>query len=155
MRSREIELAKLLDQILKVDRNELRDLRNMIAHDYFQFEKPDIKKPKPKLKLKLESKDKDKLKLVGSLPFVLLDKKIFPDNKTLVMFAEKNLNIKVTSAPSRGRNEIIGTIIAKISEKNKKDISTFATALNKILGKQEKGVITNFFSEWEKVIKET
>lgn len=140
---------QLIDDILKIDRNQLREIRNMLVH--FTDTSQSISSSKKSKKIPKN----EILNLIGSLPFVLLDKKIFPDNKTLVMFAEKNLNIKVTSAPSRGRNEIIGTIIAKISEKNKKDILDFSTALNKILGKQEKGVIKNFFTEWNRVISET
>lgn len=140
---------QLIDDILKIDRNQLRELRNMLVH--MTSNQSIVLTPKKSKKLPKN----EIVKLIGSLPFVLLDKKYFPDNKTLVMFAEKHLKIKVTSAPSRGRNEIIGTIIVKISEKNKKDISEFATALNKILGKQEKGNIKNFFTEWNKVISET
>lgn len=140
---------QLIDDILKIDRNQLRELRNMLVH--MTSNQSIILTPKKSKK----PPNKEIVELVGTLPFVLLDKKYFPDNKSLVTFAEKHLNIKATSAPSRGRNEIIGTIIAKISEKNKKDISDFATALNKILGKQEKGDIKNFFTEWSRVISET
>jgi hypothetical protein len=141
-----IELTVMIDYLLNLDRNGLKKIRNKLTHlNEFYDSKAHTEK---------ESTDQ-KLQLIGSLPFVLLDRTYFPTNEMLVEFAKRNLDVDIVHARKRSRNEIIGTIIAEISNKDQRHLTILTAALHKILGKKEKGEIKNFFLEWDKIIRES
>jgi hypothetical protein len=145
-------LAELIEVILNMDRSQLLRLRNILAHSTPQTQ---LTNNNVHSLLKEGSKDKDKQQLVGMLPYVLLDKKYFPTNDLLALFAKNNLKITIRHYEKRSRNEILGTIIAEVVEKEPEQIALFIKALNKILGKDKKGEVSNFFLEWDRVIRET
>jgi len=63
--------------------------------------------------------------LIGSLPYILMDKAKFPTNESIVKLAENSLNYNITSWKKRGREEMIGLIIAKIAEDNENKFEKF------------------------------
>jgi hypothetical protein len=62
-----------------------------------------------------ESVEEKKKKLIGTLPYVLMDKTKFPTNMSIAKLAENSLNFKISSPDKRGREEMIGLIIGKIA----------------------------------------
>ena len=145
------ELEKLINDLLRIDRTKLRNLqmvlkemekeRNYLAHNQ--------KKTLP------GASDSEKQQLIGTLPFVLLNKEYFPNNDALIAFAKNALDVKVPGGPKKSRNDIIGNIIAEVANKDRNQINMFTDVLNKIIKKEKKGPIKNFFLEWDKVIRET
>jgi len=138
-------LRQLIEIIQNIDRNELRRLQNLLN----QMQEGKLRQD---LSLRENLKDKDKQQLIGLLPYVLLDKRYFPTNDLLVMFAKKYLGIEIKHYEKRSRNEILGTIIAEVVNKKPEQIKLFVEALNRIMGK-EKTVRGDFFTEWDKVIR--
>ena len=131
----------------------IRDLRNDIQEINKELEKRMLEMVKRRAVAR-EGRGNEKLQLIGTLPSVLLDWSLFPTNAHLTEFA-RQLNIKVKFGNKRSRNEIIGTIISEVWNRDEKEISSLTHALDKIMGKREKGEIKNFFLEWDKVIRET
>jgi hypothetical protein len=149
-------LRLLINTILNMDRNDLRRLQNLlnnIAHIPSFNADTNLLDLKESSKWRNSSVDKDKQQLVGMLPYVLLDKKYFPTNDLLSLFAKKNLGIDIKYYKKKSRNEILGTIVAEVVKKNPSQIHLFIQALNKIIGKEKKGEVRNFFLEWDKVIR--
>jgi hypothetical protein len=99
------------------------------------------------------SEDHYKRRLVGNLPYVLLDKKYFPTNDLLVKFAEMNLKLNIKFAKSKSRDALIGSIIVEVSNKDPKEIRKFYHALQKIIGKDVEVGVKDFFGEWNRIIK--
>lgn len=66
-----------------------------------------------------------KMRLIGTLPYVLMDKMKFPNNESIVKLAENSLDYKISSWKKRGREEMIGLIIAKIAEDDGKQFEKF------------------------------
>lgn len=66
-----------------------------------------------------------KTELIGILPSVLADKDKFPNNKDIAKLAEKSLNYSIPFWGKRSRNEIIGSIVAKIVEEDEYELETF------------------------------
>lgn len=150
------ELEKFIDYLSLLNKNDLSDfkefikyadqydrpIRNIISHSYYD--------DSPK-----KNGSKSKKELIGTLPYVLLDKTYFPTNDIMVKFANKNLGIKIPNPKKKSRNEIMGVIIAEISKKDSKKIGKFSNALNTILGKENKIKSQDFFNEWTKAIRES
>lgn len=63
--------------------------------------------------------------LIGSLPYILMDKTKFPTNESIVKLAENSLNYNISTWKKRGREEMIGLIIAKIAEDNENKFEKF------------------------------
>jgi hypothetical protein len=146
-------LKDLIDIILKMDRNDLRQLRNMLYH--MQVNESFTLRNDFEIPFEESARDKDKQQLIGVLPYVLLNKHYFPTNSILVVFAKRNLNIEIKSPQKKSREEIIGSIVAEVIKKEPTQIRLFVRALEQILGKQRKGTIKNFFLEWDRIIRST
>lgn len=144
------QIQALVDTILRIDRNDLKQLRNMLNKIQHPITTKDYD-----LTLEESSKDKDKQQLIGVLPYVLLDKKYFPTNNLLVIFAKRNLQINLKNPEKKSRDEILGSIIVQVVKKDPKQIRMFYNALKQIIGKEKSGKVEDFFWEWDKVIKET
>ncbi len=97
--------------------------------------------------------DQYKRRLVGNLPYVLLDKKYFSTNNLLVKFAQKNLKLNIKFARSKSRDALIGSIIVEVVKKDPIEIRKFYRAIQRIIGKDETVGVKDFFGEWNKIIK--
>ena len=64
---------------------------------------------------KHESIQEKKIKLIGTLPYVLMDKSKFPTNESIVKFAKESLGMNISTWQKRGREEMIGLVISKIA----------------------------------------
>jgi hypothetical protein len=140
-------MEELIDTILCINRADLKQLRNTLAH--MQKNSGIVSTISDSL-LEKSSSDEDKRLLIGMLPYVLLDKKYFPTNNLLVI-----LGIYLKFSEKRSREEIIGMIIAEVIKKHSQEIKIFRKALEKIIGKKKKYKTTDFFWEWDKIIRET
>ncbi|MDO5978793.1 hypothetical protein [Flavivirga spongiicola] len=63
-----------------------------------------------------ESRLSEKDRLIGILPKLLNDKKLFSRNSDLIDFAESTFNISISRPEKRSRYEIIGLVIIEILE---------------------------------------
>lgn len=90
--------------------------------------------------------------LIGELPVVLLSKKFFPDNRSLIEFAQTSLNLPISLTRKRSRREIIGVIITEVAKLDLNKIRAFRETLSVVLQKQPKSR-TDFFDFWEKTIR--
>lgn len=76
--------------------------------------------------------------LTGALPRLFIDKKLFPDNETIIRFAKEVLNIDVSSRAKRSRHEIIGRIVCETESLSDNKLSTLVKSLHKITSNEFK-----------------
>jgi hypothetical protein len=89
--------------------------------------------------------------LIGNLPTALLSTNYFPNNRSLVKFSEKSLEIKMPKG-HRSRKEILGIIITEVAKLDTNKIVQFNEVLNQVIRHEPKSE-KSFFEEWEKAIK--
>lgn len=97
--------------------------------------------------------DKEKKELVGSVPYILTHKEYFPNNESLVLFA-RQIGIIIPSWRKKKKDEILGRIITELIKLPADKIRKFNQVISTILNKAESGSIDNFFSEWDRAIKQ-
>jgi len=140
------ETIQLIDYLLKIKKTDLKNIRAILLDTdegalnkrYYVYMKKETKK--------------DKLEVIGSLPFLLLNKKYFPTTESLLKFAQSN-NITMPRG-HKSRAELLGIIITSVAKLDKVRLREFREALNKMLKKVETKNIDNFFLEWEKTIRD-
>lgn len=130
-----LELRETLNQIEKrINKLEISN----IDYGFNQFDK---------------DKDKDLENLIGTIPFLLLDEKIFQKNIDITEFAKK-IGVFIPSADKKKKEDIIGRIIVSISKFNGFKINE----LNKIIKKLNSSTTpknkSNFFKNWDLAIKQ-
>jgi hypothetical protein len=76
--------------------------------------------------------------LVGVLPELFQDFELFKSTSELLDFAESALNIKISRASKRSRNEYIGWIICEITLLNDNQLLSLVEALKNIVGSEFK-----------------
>lgn len=98
--------------------------------------------------------------LTGILPEIFLNQKFFPGNSEITQFANKFLQLNISSKGKRSKAELIGKIIVALhhSRLDKKKISTITDQLlgfakGEISDKRE-NTTGEFFSKWNKLIKD-
>lgn len=85
-----------------------------------------------------------KMKLIGTLPYILMDKTKFPNNESIVKLAENSLNLKISTWQKRGREEMIGLIINKIARDNENKFDSFMDIWKEFIDSKENvNIITN------------
>lgn len=97
---RNLNISEVLEEILLNTK-----IRNSIVHN-------------PQLNINVN----DKNRLIGFLPELLNDKKLFTKNSDLVEFAESAFHISINRSEKRSRYEIIGLIIMEIFELKNSEI---------------------------------
>lgn len=93
--------------------------------------------------------------LIGSIPFILLDKSIFQKNMDVIEFASK-IGIDIQSGEKKKLDEIVGRIIVAIKEFPPTKIASLNQAILQLKSKPihtSKKDKKSFFEEWDKVIK--
>lgn len=94
-------------------------------------------------------------KLIGSIPFILLDKNIFQKNMDVVEFAN-SLGIVITNGEKKKIDEIVGRVIAAIKEFPLNRVLQLNEAIAQLKSKtasNPKKDKKSFFEEWDRVIK--
>lgn len=109
-----------------------------------------------------ETKDADLnvTQLIGVLPSLLTDTKIFKTNRELVEFSEEVIDVDITNWTKKSRNEIIGIIICGVEQSPKLANGILENILPQILNnkdeiiniKRNKIVHNNNFS-WNEAIQ--
>lgn len=83
-----------------------------------------------------QSADPNKHFLIGALPRLLLDRKLFQANEDIVDFAENALNLDMR-VEKRARFEIIGKIVCEIDTLDEKKLTDLVRALEKLVGDEK------------------
>ena len=99
----------------------------------------------------INSKTHNKKSLIGTLPFVMMDKTKFPSNESIIRLARKSLDFGLPNWEKKSREEIIGRIITDIASKSESQIKIFYNAWNKFISseeEQEKGEKQDFVRTW-------
>ena len=91
--------------------------------------------------------------LIGSLPFLLLNEKIFEKNLDIARFAEK-LGIDIPSPEKKKKEDIIGRVISAVSKFNKNKISELNIIIGELNHTKKSNSKNNFFMDWEDAIKD-
>lgn len=91
--------------------------------------------------------------LIGSLPFLLLNEKIFEKNLDIARFAEK-LGIEIPSPEKKKKEDIIGRVISSVSKFNKSKISELNSIISELNHTKKSNSKNNFFMDWEDAIKD-
>lgn len=76
--------------------------------------------------------------LIGVLPRLFQDTKIFQRNEDIVAFAKEVLRIKVSRSDKRSRYELIGLIVCECNELNDNTLESLVYSLTKIIENSEK-----------------
>lgn len=85
-----------------------------------------------------KSSRSDKRVLVGILPELLQDEELFKSVSEMLDFAESVLELKVSRASKRSRNEYIGWIVCELSNLSDSQMISFVDSLEKIVGNELK-----------------
>lgn len=141
--SKSRKLLNLINAVNQINKSDIELLEKLLSHTNVEsFEK-----------IPLKELNKDKKELIGKLPFILMETKYFNSNQEIVSFAEKiNINIP-TNWEKRSKEEIIGRIVVSVSKFEPNKLEKLNRILNEILGRVEQGVVSDFFLEWDRVIK--
>lgn len=83
-----------------------------------------------------QSADPNKHFLIGALPRLLLDRKLFPSNEDIVDFATSALMIEM-KVEKRARFEIIGKIVCETDTLDEKQLTDLVRALERLVGDEE------------------
>ena len=94
----------------------------------------------------------DLTELIGSLPFLLLDEKIFERNLDIARFAAK-LDIIIPTPEKKKKEDIIGRVIAAVSKFDRRKISELNHIVNELNSSKKTKTKNNFFNDWEDAIK--
>ena len=101
----------------------------------------------------------DKSRLIGILPGLLNDKKLFSLNSDLIEFAESAFEINITRPEKRSRYEIIGLIIMELFESKNTKVLGITDSIQKLANNtrlknklRRKKNSSNF--SWNKAIRE-
>lgn len=112
--------------------------------------------PKKKISSKHYSSQSNEIEnLIGSIPFILLDKTIFQKNQDVVEFASR-IGIDIISGEKKKIDEIVGRITVAIKEFPPSKIIRLNQAIAQLKEKtstSKKRDKISFFQEWDKVIK--
>jgi hypothetical protein len=101
------------NSFVNVDKTEIDQIKNELFNLMNNSDKEDT------------TSDGKKKKLIGTLPYVLMDTTKFPSNKSIAKLAEVSLNYKISLPEKRGRAEMIGMIIGKIVNDKNEKFNTF------------------------------
>ena len=91
--------------------------------------------------------------LIGTVPFLLLNQQIFEKNQDIADFA-KRLNIDIPGPEKKKREDIIGRVVSAIASFDHSRIAELNKAIKAIKNSDIKKGKSNFFRDWENVIKQ-
>lgn len=75
--------------------------------------------------------------LIGVLPRLFKDKELFPNNLSLIEFANQVLNLNLSTEGKRSRNEIIGNIVCETDDLNDNELKVLVRFLVKLTESEE------------------
>ena len=76
--------------------------------------------------------------LIGVLPKLFQDSRLFPTNESIKNFAEDILRINISRFGKRSKYELIGLIVCQTESLSDVNLSKLVTALSQITGNEEK-----------------
>jgi hypothetical protein len=76
--------------------------------------------------------------LIGVLPRLFQDQKLFPNNEDIADFAQTVLHVPITRYEKRSKYELIGFIVCQTNELSEEKLSSLVAALANITGSEEK-----------------
>jgi len=85
-----------------------------------------------------QSPNPNKHFLIGVLPKLFQDIRLFPVNESIAKFAKEVLEIKVSRYEKRSKYELIGMIVCKTEELSDSKLENLVAALTQITGNDEK-----------------
>lgn len=85
-----------------------------------------------------KSIDPNKHFLIGVLPRLFQDKKLFPVNDDIVDFAANALGLEMNRSEKRSRYEIIGKVVVETEMLDEEKLTILVSALEKLVGNSER-----------------
>lgn len=76
--------------------------------------------------------------LIGALPRLFQDAKLFPSNEDIAEFANTVLHVPISRFEKRSKYELIGFIVCRTNELDEEKLSKLVQALAAITGSEEK-----------------
>lgn len=76
--------------------------------------------------------------LIGVLPRLFQDTRLFPVNESIATFAEEILKINISRYEKRSKYELIGLIVCETESLSDENLSNLVVALSQITGSEEK-----------------
>lgn len=90
--------------------------------------------------------------LIGTIPFLLMDEKIFEKNQDIANFAN-TLNIKIPWPEKKKKEDIIGRIIVSISKFDDFKLNELNNLITKLTSRKTYDSKASFFADWDNAIK--
>jgi hypothetical protein len=87
--------------------------------------------------------------LIGVLPKLFQDARLFPANESIATFAEEILKINISRYEKRSKYELIGLIVCETESLSDEKLANLVDALSQITGSEEK--LEKFREERKKV----
>ena len=147
------DFEKLLELLSKIPTSEFKTMRNYIRNEDLSnknnLRNSEFIKNQNKSMLK---DDNEKRELIGSLPYILTNLKYFPTNESIVSFAKK-IEVSIPHWQKKQKSEILGRIIIEILKFEPEKIKQFNQAMRSLSIKADRGEVSDFFNEWDNVIK--
>lgn len=131
----------------------LKELKRIVK----KYEQTSINRIDPRLKSLAKFDEKDIL--TGILPKIFLNQNFFSGNNEIIQFANKFLQLNISSKGKRSKAELIGKIIVELhnSRLDNKRISKITNHLLEFIKGDTSGngnkKTDDFFSKWNKLIK--
>jgi hypothetical protein len=130
------ELSWLLDSKRKLKLNEIPKIlrAQMLANNSVVNAADKYASPNPNIHY-----------LIGVLPRLFQDTKLFPKNEDIASFAKDVLGVDVSRVEKRSKYELIGLVVCECNELNDSKLEDMVNALSAITGSAEK--ISRFVEE--------
>lgn len=77
-----------------------------------------------------------KVELIGFLPSALIDRTKFPSNSDVVRLANQSLGLQMPRWEKKKRDELIGTLISAIAQREERELGMFLEAWKKFVGSE-------------------
>lgn len=123
------ELAWLLDSKRKLKLSEIPDIlrSKLLAPDLFSGAADKYVSPNPNIHY-----------LIGVLPRLFQDEKLFTRNEDIAEFAEDVLGIEISRVEKRSKYELIGLIVCECNSLDDNKLDSLVNSLSVITGSDEK-----------------
>ena len=114
------ELSWLLSSHSNLDFRVLQNIRNQIVHT-------------PDLFQKFAPKNPNIVYLVGTLPALFMNEKIFPANEDIAEFSELALGISIPRWQKKAKFELVGHIVCHAVNLDDQQVESLTIALNRLV----------------------
>lgn len=91
--------------------------------------------------------------LVGALPGLFLDRRLFRRNEDIAQFSEKVLGIPINRFEKRSQYELIGFVVCEVARLDDRKLARVVAELKRIVSMKDHSESKSFVGGWNEVIR--